>query len=306
MTIVQNLSKRNFIAASLGALLIAPNLSGCANRNIRDFAALFAEIEKTHGGRLGVCVLNTKTSETINYRGDSLFALCSTFKLPLAAIILREIENGRLDAEKEIPIVQNGLRIISPMVREKLAGGKMRIIDLAHEIQTTSDNIAANALLELIGGPQKFTQIMREMGDNVTNIERIEPKMNLVLPGETRDTTSPNAIAHTVQKILFGGFLKPVSIQTLADWMIETKTGSKRIRAGLPKDWQAGDKTGTGIDAEMPNRYNDIAVVWPPNKAPYIIAAFYEGPGYFDDMRDIDLEVLAKVGRVATEVIMSS
>ena len=306
MPIIQSLTKRNFIAASLGSLLLAPSISSCANGNIRDFAQLFAEIEKEHGGRLGVCVRNTQTNETINYRGEERFAMCSTFKLPLAAMVLHEIERGKLDATEEIPIVQNGLSFHSQMVREEITYGKMRIIDLAREIQITSDNIAANALIKKIGGPEVFTKNMQELGDNITNITRYEPSMNLVPPGEITDTTSPNAMASSVQKILFGGFLAPVSIQTLADWMIETKTGSKRIRAGLPKDWRAGDKTGTGVNEGAPNRYNDVAVVWPTNKAPHIIACYYEGPGYFENMRDIDLEALAKVGRAATQVIISS
>lgn len=297
------MNKRHLIIGSLAASLGAMPLFGCASKFSQDFSATVAEIEITHGGRLGASVLNTQTGATYSYRGDESFALCSTFKLPLAAMILRDIERGRLDAAEEIPIVQNGLFIHSPMVREKIAYGKMRIIDLAREIQITSDNVAANALIKKIGGPEVFTKTMQEIGDNVTNITRYEPAMNLVEKGAINDTTSPNAIAKSVNKILFGGFLAPVSIQTLADWMIETKTGTKRIRAGLPPDWRAGDKTGTGINEGVPNRYNDVAVVWPNNKPPHIIACYYEGPGYFDDMRDIDLEALAKVGRAAAQVI---
>ncbi len=300
---MQSMNKRHLIIGGLAAGLGAMPLFGCASNLSQDFSASVSQIEKAHGGRLGASVLNTQTGKIYSHRGDERFSLCSTFKLPLAAMILRDIERGKLDAAEEIPIVQDGLFIHSQMVREKIAYGKMRIIDLAREIQITSDNVAANALIKKIGGPEVFTKTMQEIGDNVTNITRYEPAMNLVLPGETRDTTSPNAIAHSVKTILFGGFLAPVSIQTLADWMIETKTGTKRIRAGLPPDWRAGDKTGTGINEGAPNRYNDVAVVWPNNKPPHIIACYYEAPGYFEDMRDIDLEALAKVGRAASQVI---
>lgn len=297
------ISKRSLIMGTIASSLWAIPLYGCASKFEDDFAAKIQEIENTHGGRLGVSLLNTQNGKTLNYRGGERFALCSTFKLPLAAIILRQIEQGKLDAAEEIPIVQNGLYAHSQLVRDKLAYGKMRIIDLAREIQITSDNIAANALIKKIGGPEVFTKTMQELGDNITNITRYEPSMNLVEKGAINDTTSPNAMSQTIKKILFDSFLSPVSIQTLADWMIETKTGSKRLRAGLPKEWRAGDKTGTGINEGVPNRYNDVAVIWPTNKAPHIISCYYEGPGYFENIRDIDQEAIAKVGRAASLMI---
>ena len=302
---MKQFSKRNILISSFGAFVASSIFASCTIKTVSNTKTLLAELEKKHGGRIGVCIRNTQTNEVISYRGDERFALCSTFKMPLAAMILREIEQGRMSATQEVAINQNGLKILSPLVRDKLAIGKMQLIDLAMVIQLHSDNIAANALLVLIGGPKGYTNSIRELGDNITNIERIEPEMNTVLPGETRDTTSPNAFAQTVQKILLGGYLNPASTQTLINWMIDTKTGSKRIRAGLPNNWRAGDKTGTGIDENLPNRYNDVVICWPPDKAPYIITAYYEGPGFFDDMREIDLEVLSTIGRIAAQEIMS-
>jgi beta-lactamase class A len=41
----------------------------------------------------------------------------------------------------------------------------------------------------------------------------------------------------------------------------------------LAKDWRIGDKTGTGARGTN----NDVAVAWPPNKAPVVITAYLTG-----------------------------
>lgn len=134
----------------------------------------------------------------------------------------------------------------------------------------------------------------------VTRVDRMEPEMNRVGPGEVRDTTTPHAAALTAQRQLLGGWLKPDSNRLLIGWMEATETGTKRLRAGFPPGWRAGDKTGTGMAKGMADKYNDIAIAWPPGKAPLIVTAYYEtatnGGG---KIRDSDQAVLAEVGRIA-------
>src|SRR5690606_39710936 len=64
--------------------LLAPALGPGACAAVRSGAvpssAALAALEKAHGGRLGVCVLDTGTRAMLHWRGDERFALCSTFK----------------------------------------------------------------------------------------------------------------------------------------------------------------------------------------------------------------------------------
>ena len=312
-------SRRAFatMATSLG---LSMALSGCAESATKivqktketksanliqddDFVA-FNALETTAGGRLGALVINTGTGEYIGHRKDERFAMCSTFKFALAGLILRGIDAGRFDPNTEVPIVRGDLSIYSDKVRANMASGKMKIIELAGEAQITSDNIAANALIAFIGGPDAFTAQMKALGDAITRIDHNEPEMNRVVSGDVRNSTSPFAYSKTMQKFLLDGALSANSAQTLIGWMRETQTGRKRIRASLPADWNAGDKTGTGIWAPIPNKVNDICICWPPNKPPHIIAGFYEAPGFFEDTRDQDQKVLADVGKIALDWIM--
>jgi beta-lactamase class A len=188
----------------------------------------------------------------------------------------------------------------APVTKANLAKGGMTVGALAEAAQKQSDNPAANLLLKQLGGPAGFTQFFRDLGDTVTRIDRHEPEMNRVVPGDDRDTTTPAAKAATLAKILTTDVLAPASRDLLIQWMIDTKTGAKRLRAGFPKDWRAGDKTGTGYD-DISGKVNDVAIAWPPGKAPLIVTAYYNTAGPADDVSDKDQAVLAEVGRIVAE-----
>ena len=67
--------------------------------------------------------------------------------------------------------------------------------------------------------------------------------------------------------------LSPESRERLTNWLIANTTGAKRLRSGLPPTWRIGDKTGTGDNGAM----GDIAIAWPPNRAPIFIAVYLAG-----------------------------
>jgi beta-lactamase class A len=290
-------------------LMLGVGGSGCATAAKVDLGQKLATLETEAGGKLGATILNTKTGAQIGHRGDERFGMCSSFKLALAAIILREVDQGLLALDTFVPIGPTDMVNYAPAVTKNLDKGGMTVSALAEAAQVLSDNVATNKLLGLIGGPAGFTAKLRELGDNVTRLDRLEPDMMLVPAGDPRDTTSPNAMAMSVGKILTTDWLKPASRALLIEWMEKTATGAKRIRAGLPSDWRSGDKTGTGLAPDSPDRYNDIAITWPKTGpragTAYVITAYYESPVKSEDMRDVDQAVLASVGRLAAEWIVA-
>lgn len=160
-----------------------------------------------------------------------------------------------------------------------LARGSATPLALAEAAQRSSDNLAANVLLRTLGYPETFTAWLRAQGDAVTRVHRYEPAMNFVAAGDERDTTSTAAFAGLVDRLCADPGLKPASRARLVRWMRDTRTGTRRLRAGLPAAWRAGDKTGTSFGPGMPDRINDVAVLWPPGRAPWVLACLYEGPG---------------------------
>jgi beta-lactamase class A len=260
--------------------------------------APLAELEARSGCKLGAFILDTANGNSVGHRADELFGMCSTFKMSLAGITLMAADAGRLSLDQQVPFSPADMMSNAPIAEANLAAGFMTVGQMAEGTQKTSDNVCANLLLRLHGGPEGYTVKIRSLGDTVTRVDRFEPTMNVVVPGDPRDSTSPRAHAGLMKALLLGDALAPQSRAMLRQWMIDTTTGLRRIRAGFSADWTVGDKTGTGLHESMPNRTNDLAIALREGRAPLIITAYVESP-YFDGIKDEDQAVLAEVGRIA-------
>jgi beta-lactamase class A len=108
---------------------------------------------------------------------------------------------------------------------------------LARAALIISDKPAANILRKALGGPARMTALWRSIGDDESRLDCYEPELNLVPTNEFRDTTTPAATARTVAKI----WRCPSRARAERKrWVIETQTGLRRVRAGLPKGWVEG------------------------------------------------------------------
>ena len=290
-------SRRVFLGSALGAVWTLGR-EASAGQPAVDVAAALAALEARAGGRLGVCLLDTGSGRLVGHRLDERFAMCSTFKLPLAALVLRAADAGRLRLDEAVAITKADLVAYAPVVEPKV-GQTLTLAALAEAAQTTSDNAAGNLLLARLGGPAGFTAALRALGDTVTRLDRTEPQLNIVKPGEERDTTSPRAMAATMVRLLTGDALSAASRERLLGWMVATTTGGKRLRAGLPSSWRSGDKTGTGRADAMTDKVNDLAITWPPGRAPVVITAYFDSSRRTNATQPADEAALAEVGRIA-------
>ena len=230
-----------------------------------------AEIEAREGGRLGVFARDTGTGATIEHRADERFPMCSTFKLLSAAAALKRVDQGAERLDRKIAYGPSDLLEYAPIAKVHVTEGGMTLADLCAAAIDWSDNTAGNLVLQSIGGPAGFTAFACSLGDEVTRLDRNEPTLNESLPGDPRDTTSPRAMAASMQKVLVGDTLSAGSRRQLQTWLIDDKVGDKRLRAGLPPAWRIGDKTGTGDRGST----NAVAIIWPPGRAPLIATVYY-------------------------------
>jgi beta-lactamase class A len=298
-TTAASIPRRSLLAAT-AALLSGPGLNSHASTPARrhDASAQLRLLE-TGQARLGVCLLDTATGEVSGCRMDEHFALCSTFKLALVAACLREADHGRLDLDEVLAYTKRDLLGWAPVTGPQAHTRGLSIAALAQAAQEWSDGTAANLLVRRLGGPQEVTAKFREMGDSVTRLDRYEPDLGLVLSGDLRDTTSPLAMAQLVRRVLTGNLLSAGSQRRLQQWMQNTNTGPRRLRAGLPAAWKPGNKTGTGRAEGTTNKYNDIAVAFPPGRSPIIVAAYFDSGEYTPQVEARHEAVLAQVGRIA-------
>lgn len=261
-----------------------------------DAGAALARIAGDLGGRAGIAVLDTGGGPALLHDADGTFPLCSTFKLPLAAAILARVEAGRERLDRRLAYGEADLDTYAPVTTRALrAGGPeagtMSVEALCAAALVWSDNTAANLLLGALGGPAALTGFCRDLGDPVTRLDRTEPDLNSAVPGDPRDTTRPAAMAATVGKILLGPSLTEAGRARLEGWMTASRTGTKRLRAGLPADWGIGDKTGSGAYGTA----NVVALLRPPARAPLVAAVYITGSDATSEARDA---AHAAIGRV--------
>lgn len=259
-------------------------------------------IEAAAGGTLGVAVRDIGSGAEFGINRAARFGVVSTFKTTLAAMVLGGDAAGRLDAERIVTWSESDLVTYSPFTRERQGQGAS-LLELAEAAQKLSDNTAANLLLRELGGPQAVTRFWRELGDPASRLDRTETALNNVPVAEMRDTTTPQAMARTLARLVYGDALPDPAQRTLRDWMAATQTGLQRVRAGLPSLWRAGDKTGTSLWPGMGSLYADIGFVEPASGAPIVFCAFHRAASAHERIDPDAQAALARVGVVIADYV---
>ncbi|MCF8887166.1 class A beta-lactamase [Priestia megaterium] len=225
----------------------------------------FAKLEEKYDANLGVFALDTGTNKTVTYHPDERFAYASTHKALAVGALLQQ--KSIEDLNERIFYTRDDLVNYNPITEKHVDTG-MTLRELADASLRYSDNTAGNLILQQLGGPDGFEEALENIGDDVTLPERFEPDLNEVNPGETHDTSTPRALAASLQKYVLGQALPEDKRALLTDWMKRNTTGDALIRAGVPKSWEVADKTGAGSYATR----NDIAILWPPKGDPIVLA----------------------------------
>ena len=176
-------------------------------------------------------------------------------------------------------------------------GEGLTMAEVARAVVVFSDTTGANVLLHRMGGPLAMTAWWRSIGDDVSRLDRFEPDLNRVAPGTLLDTTTPAAMMLTVEKLVSGDILQTIDRDRLTSWMVESQTGLRRVRAGVPPGWHTGDKTGTSL-SPVNVTYVDLAFAGPSGKAPLIMAIWYEPADAGTELSPAAEAVLAECARI--------
>lgn len=221
-------------------------------------------LERRDDARLGLVAIDTGSGATVTHRAGERFAFASAAKVFIAATVLDDARSGDLDAV--VPIEQRDLLSYAPVTSQHVGSG-MTVRALLDAMLRSSDNTAANLLVARVGGPSVVQQWLRGIGDQVTQVVRVEPDLNEATPGDERDTTTPAQFAADLRTVLLGDALRPADRKMLVETMAGTTTGAATIRAGVPTGWSVADKTGTGSYGVR----NDVGIVTPPGRAPIVL-----------------------------------
>lgn len=267
------------------------------------------ELWRAFPGKTGIAVQRIDGEWTVAQRGTDLFPQQSVSKLWVALSVLDAVDQGRMSMDQRVRIGPEDLTLFhQPIAARVRAEGSvtMSVRDLIETAITHSDNTANDSLLRTVGGPNAVRAFIakKDLGSirfgpgerllqsgtaglswqQSYSIGRNFETARAALSPATRqaamnnyladpvDGASPAAIASALTRLARGTLLSPESTEYLQGVLSRTKSGPKRLKAGLPPGWQFMHKTGTGQNlGGMTAGYNDIGIATAPDGTRYAI-----------------------------------
>ena len=231
-------------------------------------------IESNTEGRLGVFAINTENDHIIKYRAEEIFPTQCTAKIIGVAAVLKKSMSDPALLSQRIRYSKKDLDLggYNPITQKHIFEG-MTVKELCSAAISFSDNTAMNLLLKIIGGIQGMNDFARSIGNNSFRQDNDWPaEAYSGGNANVKDSSTPQAMVESFRKMTTGKTLDKYQRDLLIKWLINTQTGAARIRSSIPNGWMVGNKTGTG---GAYGSTNDIAIIWPPNRAPILIGIYY-------------------------------
>jgi beta-lactamase class A len=260
-------------------------------------------------GKTGIAVQRIDGEWTLSQRGGDLFPQQSVSKLWVVLTALDAVDRGRLTLDQRVRIGPEDLTLFyQPLAARVRAEGSvtMSVRELIETAVTRSDNTANDSLLRTVGGPEAVRRFIdgKALGairfgpgerllqagtaglkwQQAYSVGRNFEQARAALPDSMRlaarnaylanppDGASPAAIASALTRLARGALLSPESTEYVLDVMSRTKSGPRRLKAGLPAGWKFLHKTGTGQNYKGATAgYNDIGIATAPDGTRYAI-----------------------------------
>ena len=260
-------------------------------------------------GKTGIAVQRIDGEWKLSQRGAEFFPQQSVSKLWVALTVLDAVDQGRMTLDQRVRIGPEDLTLFhQPLAARVRSEGSvtMSVRDLIETAITHSDNTANDSLLRTVGGPDAVRAFIdkKDLGairfgpgerllqagtaglkwQQAYSVGRAFYQARAALPDATRlaarnaylanppDGASPEAIASALTRLARGTLLSPDSTEYLLDVMSRTRSGPRRLKAGLPAGWKFLHKTGTGQDYKGSTAgYNDIGIATAPDGTRYAI-----------------------------------
>jgi len=256
---------------------------------------------------IGVTAIHVESGRRVSVRGQERFPMGSVYKFPIVLTALQQADRGALKLDGKITIEPKDFHPGFSPLREQ-ANGKPIVITLRELLRHTvsiSDNTASDVVLRLVGGPAAVTKRMKELGAPGVRVDRSEATIakHLEMPNgradyakDIRDTATPDDMAALL--LAFAqrrDGLSKESHELLMQWMIETPTSARRVKAAVPAESIVAHKTGS-----MPGVTNDVAVVTSADgKSRVVIAVFSNRSTGEVTVREDDIAAAAKAAFLA-------
>jgi beta-lactamase class A len=230
-----------------------------ARQEVQDYA-------DDYKGTAGVYVQDLKGGWGYGVNPDETFFGASVMKIPLMVAVFRKIDEGEFSLSDSFPTEQGDWAGGAGWLQWEEAGTSHTVQDYLWMMMTQSDNVAANALLRLVGGTGYVNEVSDSLGASDTFLYQKITSERAAVPSLDNRTT-PRDMATILGKVYAGEAASPESCQKMIDIMNQNELQSS-LKEGLPKDVDVVKKGGW-----LYKVYDEAGIVWHEDR-PYAIGIF--------------------------------
>lgn len=223
-------------------------------------------VVEEYSGTAGFYALDLKSGAGYGVRPDEPFFSASTIKLPVMVAVYRRIDEGKLAYSDVFETTEEDWAAGAGWLRWETPGATTTVEDSLWLMITQSDNVATNALVRKVGGPDYVNEVARSLGARDTKLFTKLSSERAAVPSLDNRTT-PRDMAIMLREI--------TSKNAASDFACEEMLGLMRqnnleywMEAGVPEGMPVANKAGW-LDAT----YNDVGFVEYKDR-PYILATF--------------------------------
>jgi beta-lactamase class A len=223
----------------------------------------------------------------------------SVFKLPLAITALHLVEQRTQSLDQPVRFLPTD-RIL-PHTHSQLqdkypeANVDLPLRELLHLAVSESDNVAADMILRVIGGPPVVNSYMSSMGVAGFHLEDGEEALAREAAAQYRNWFEPAGAVQLLSHIRNNSPLTAEHTQMLLQWMKDASSGLHRIKGDLPSGTIVMHKTGSsGTQDGLTSATNDVGLIALPDGRRLAIAIFVTDSTADDDTRDAVIASIAK------------
>jgi beta-lactamase class A len=194
---------------------------------------------------------------------------------------LKKVDEGKLSLAQKIKLTKRDLLpdTWSPL-RDKYPDANIEVTleEILMYTVTHSDNNGCDILFRLLNGPKNVNDYIHSLGVKEIAIKYNEEEMHKEWNVQFDNWSKTRAMLTLLDMFYDKRLLSSSSQNILWKMMLETSTGSKRIKGLLPKETEVLHRTGTGGQNEqgITGAVNDVGIVRLPN-GKYVAIVIYFG-----------------------------
>lgn len=260
--------------------------------------ARIAEIGAGAKGKVGVFALLMEDDRAVSFNSNERFAMQSVVKLPVAMIVMQQVEEGKFALDQKIKFTTSDLanpNQRSPLRDKNPKGGEATVAELIRLSLSESDGTACDVLTRIVGGPAAVQAYIEALGLAGMEMKRSHKEFGKDWEMQYENWATPEAAAQLMVSLWSQKGEGANGAEHILKDMYDTKTGPNRIKRLLPPGTRVAHKTGTGGTKDgITSATNDVGIITLPSGKHVAIAVFVGDSSADEKTREA---VIAKVAK---------